>query len=108
MKQSDIKEYREAQLKKQRGVCPLCGTVIQPEEAVLDHCHDTGHVRKVLHRSCNAAEGRIKQWAGPRSRGDDPEKFLRNLIKYWKSEYSDNPVHPNHGKKRPRRRKRRR
>lgn len=105
MKVSEIKEHREKTLKKQRGVCPLCGTKILPEEAVLDHCHDTGHIRRVLHRSCNAAEGRIKQWAGPRSRGDDPEDFLKRLIKYWKSDYSDNPVHPNHGK--PKRRRRR-
>ncbi len=101
----EIKEYRERLIRKQRGRCPLCGEPLLPEEAALDHCHKTGHVRRALHRSCNAAEGKILHWAGIRSRGDDPEKFLKNLLKYWKQDYTNNPIHPTHGKKRRRKKR---
>jgi len=104
----DIKAFREALVRKQRGVCPLCKEALLPEDATLDHCHTTGYVRAALHRSCNGAEGRIKSWAGPRSRGDDPVFFLQNLIKYWRRDFSHNPVHPSHLKPRKRRRKARR
>lgn len=101
----ELKEYREKQLHSQKNICPLCETEVLPEEATLDHCHVTGHVRQVLHRSCNAAEGRILSWAGRRSRGDDPVKFLKNLLKYWGKSYLKNPIHPIHGKKRKRKRR---
>lgn len=106
--QREIKEYREKQLKRQRGICPLCKTDILVEEATLDHCHDTGRVRQVLHRSCNSAEGRILALAGRRSRGEDPDLWLRNLLRYWKKSYTSNPVHPAHGRKRPRRKRKKR
>jgi hypothetical protein len=106
LKNNEIKDYRAAQVRKQRGICPLCKEHLDPEDATLDHCHDTGHVRMALHRSCNGAEGRILQWAGRRSRGDDPIYFLRNLIAYWKRDYTKNPVHPSHGK--PKRKRKRR
>jgi len=106
LKQREIKEYRESLLKKQRGICPLCREEIQLEEATLDHCHETGRVRQVLHRSCNAGEGRVLAWAGRRSRGNDADLWLRNLLRYWKKNYTNNPIHPVHGRKRPRKRKR--
>jgi len=31
---------------------------------VVDHCHETGEIRGVLHRSCNAAEGKVANAAG--------------------------------------------
>lgn len=105
LKTSEIKTYREAALKRQKGICPLCGLDILVEEATLDHCHVTGHVRKVLHRSCNSAEGKILHWAGARSRGDDPKLFLRNLLKYWEGKYSTHPIHPRHLKPKPKRRR---
>jgi hypothetical protein len=95
----DIKLEREKRLKRQKGVCPLCGTEILPEEAALDHSYDTGHVRATLHRSCNGAEGQIKRWAGQRSRGNDPTLFLKNLLKYWEKDYSKNLIHPTFGKR---------
>lgn len=106
LKTSEIRDYRLRQLRRQKNICPLCKTRIEPHEAALDHCHTTGHCRSVLHTSCNAAEGKILHWAGVRSRGDDPVEFLRNLLRYWQRDYSKNPIHPTHGK--PRRRKRRR
>lgn len=106
LKQSEIKEYREKLIAKQKDICPVCKTELRPEDSALDHCHKTGHVRAALHRSCNGAEGRILQWAGARSRGDDPVEFLQNLIRYWKRDWSKNPIHPKHGV--PKRRKKRR
>lgn len=53
--------------KKQDGLCPLCGKEIDikiPREGVMDHDHDSGEVRGILHRSCNAAEGKVANAAG--------------------------------------------
>lgn len=92
----DVAKYRTSQLKKQKGICPLCKTEILPDEAALDHDHSTGHVRMVLHRSCNSAEGRVIRWAG-RNRAATPQEFLRNLLKYWAKDYTQNPEHYTHG-----------
>jgi hypothetical protein len=105
LKATQIKEHREKQIKKQKGVCPLCHEGLLPEDATLDHCHDSGHVRMALHRSCNAAEGRILSYAGKRSRGDDPLLFIMNLAKYWKKDFTNQPLHHTHGNA-PRKRKR--
>lgn len=95
LKQSEIKEYREKLLREQGYKCPLCGTRILKSEATLDHDHETGKVRQVLHRSCNQAEGRILSWAN-RARGKDPKKFVSALVRYWENEYDSNPDHPKH------------
>ena len=64
---SMVRPYLLRLLKEQDGKCPLCGKPIDVTikgEAVLDHDHDTGQVRGVLHRSCNAAEGKVANAAG--------------------------------------------
>lgn len=76
-------------------MCPLCNTPIKPEEAALDHSHKTGHIRRVLHKSCNGAEGRVMKWACS-SRSLDPLYFLNNLINYHALDFSDMPLHPKH------------
>lgn len=51
----------------QMGICPLCSREIDltiPREGVIDHDHDTGEIRGVLHRSCNSGEGKIANAAG--------------------------------------------
>lgn len=51
----------------QAGLCPLCHEPIDLKikgEGVIDHDHDTGEIRGVLHRSCNAAEGKVANAAG--------------------------------------------
>jgi len=103
----EIPALRAKKLKRQKGICPLCGEEILPGEETLDHCHVTGHIRAVLHRSCNAAEGQVLRWSKQRSRGDDPVLWLKNLLRYWKKDYSNSPIHPVHGRKRKRRKKRR-
>lgn len=105
LKASEIRKYREKQIKRQGGRCPLCHEELVPQDATLDHDHTTGHIRMALHRSCNAAEGRILHWAGSRSRGDDPILFVTNLVRYWRKDYSGNPLHHTHGKVKKRKRK---
>jgi hypothetical protein len=57
--QREIADYRLQLLQAQKGLCALCNHVIMPGQAVLDHDHATGHIRGVLHRGCNALEGKI-------------------------------------------------
>ena len=51
----------------QDGLCALCGKPIDltiEREGVVDHDHDTGEIRGVLHRSCNSGEGKVANAAG--------------------------------------------
>lgn len=93
LKYSEVKTHREQQLIKQNNCCALCGDVVI-DDAVLDHCHKTGKIRKVLHRGCNAMLGKIENNM-PRNRITMRrlEIFSNNLIKYLEKEYED-IVHP--------------
>lgn len=79
-------------LKDQGGLCPLCKLEIDPKiprEAVLDHCHETGECRGVLHRSCNGAEGKVAnaagRWGAKSMEYSKIIPYLENLIEYLKS-----------------------
>lgn len=58
-----IDEY-EQMIKEQNNCCYICGD--PPEKSkgfkrlVIDHCHDTNKVRRVLCNSCNIALGSAK------------------------------------------------
>lgn len=97
-----VAEIRADMYIKQGGVCPLCTKPIEYEEAVLDHCHSSGRVRAVLHRTCNAGEGKIhnaiKRFYGMDTREENPEVYqlLRRLTYFWGCDYSDQPFHPTH------------
>ena len=93
MKYREIATWRAEQLIEQNSICPLCELEITPKQAVVDHCHDTGVIRMVLHRNCNSIEGRINHWA-KRSKVDR-ETFVRNVLDYWDIEF-DHPIHPRH------------
>lgn len=60
LKQREIKSFREEQLIRQENKCGLCGEHLPLEEAVLDHDHKTGALRRVLHRNCNVMLGKIE------------------------------------------------
>lgn len=110
LKPSEVPGVRARMLKKQRGICPLCKIPIQPHDAALDHDHATGYVRAVLHRQCNTVEGKVNHWAtraGPRGIKTDRSNILRSLLRYWAKDYSGNPEHPNHGRPKKRRIRRR-
>ena len=95
LKQKDLADFRSDLLIKQENVCPLCDQIIDAQDAVLDHCHTTGHIRRVLHRACNSSEGRVMKWAYS-SKAYDPFLFLNRLIEYHKNDFTDMPIHPKH------------
>ena len=95
LKQKELADYRYDLWCEQSHICPLCHKQIEKEDAVLDHCHATGHIRRVLHRACNAQEARVINQAY-RSKADDPFLFIANIIEYYKKDYSDMPIHPTH------------
>jgi len=103
IRSSGIPSLREELLRKQEGICPLCKTLILPEEAALDHCHSSGVVRSVLHRWCNAVLGRVENWSKRVGKTSGIE-FLENSVAYLKSEHSD-IIHPTHGKVKRRKRR---
>lgn len=95
LKQKEIADFRTNLWELQEHICPLCHKKIEKDDAVLDHCHTTGHVRSVLHRACNSSEGRCMKWAYS-SKHHDPLDFLKNLISYHNVDYSTEPLHPKH------------
>ena len=58
-----IEEY-DKMLEKQNGCCAICGIHcddIKSKHLCIDHCHQTGKVRGLLCRSCNAYLGLWKE-----------------------------------------------
>jgi hypothetical protein len=51
-----VAEY-EARLEAQGGVCALCHEPPRSRRLAVDHCHDTGKVRGLLHIECNRSLG---------------------------------------------------
>ena len=87
---SQMRSWAARHLKTaQGGLCPLCGKEIDltiPREGVIDHDHDTGEIRGVLHRSCNAAEGKIAnaaaRWGAKSSSYSDIIAYLKSVVQY--------------------------
>lgn len=89
---SQMRSFAARQLLEQGNVCPLCSLHIDLRikgEGVLDHDHDTGEIRGVLHRSCNAAEGKISnaaaRWGAKSARYEDIVAYLKKVITYLES-----------------------
>ena len=73
----------------QGGLCPLCGQEIDLSikgEGVVDHDHNTGEIRGVLHRRCNAAEGKVAnaagRWGAKSMEYSAILPFLKRLVAY--------------------------
>jgi hypothetical protein len=52
-------EYYEM-LMRQDGECAICGDHERGQRLAVDHCHETGEVRGLLCRPCNAALGAFR------------------------------------------------
>jgi len=76
----ELKEWRDKNTPK---VCPIFG--IEMNDAVVDHDHETGMVRGVLHRQANAWEGKVfnawKRFGGNNAKTSYPSA-LRALADY--------------------------
>lgn len=68
LSRAQMPAWKVRQLKiVQEGKCGLCGEFVdltKDKEGVVDHDHDTGEIRGVLHRSCNSGEGKVANAAG--------------------------------------------
>lgn len=97
LKTTEVKKVREALLARQGGRCALTGYPLDPADAVLDHCHATGHVRATLHRGVNSLLGKIennyKRYGLTR-----PQVFAMcaGIGEYLSKDYSGMPLHPTH------------
>lgn len=97
----EVRELREALWHEQEGICPLCNTYIPLSDTALDHSHDTGLIRGVLHKRCNSAEGTLKskfKRAGITNLENCDvtfESFLINLHLYLIKDHYDY-LHPSH------------
>lgn len=95
LKQQEIKSHREQQLIKQDNRCGLCKEPLELSEAVLDHCHDTGALRMVLHRGCNVMLGKIENgMAINRIDLGRLAKIAHNLIPYIVATPTSEFLHP--------------
>lgn len=60
LKTTQVKATRDSMYLAQTARCGLCKAHIVKGEDVLDHDHETGAIRGVLHRSCNALLGKVE------------------------------------------------
>lgn len=96
---TQIKTQRESILKQQRFRCGLCDEDLDPQEAVLDHDHRTGRIRRVLHRGCNALLGKIENnMIRNRISEKRLSKICDNLSKYIKDNWTE-LQHPSYKEK---------
>ena len=87
-----MRSWTIGQIKKQGGICPLCKKEISLQvmgnksDYVVDHCHESGLIRAVLHRSCNASEGRVAnaagRWGAKSMQYSEIIPYLRSLVEY--------------------------
>ena len=83
LKTSEIASVRSQLLKAQKGKCAICGKPMTTrDKEVLDHDHDTGFIRGVLHASCNGIEGRMKALGHRSHKGVVSADYIIGLGKY--------------------------
>ena len=103
---SQLRAFAIAHTKsKQDGKCAICQKPIdftvmgRTSDYVVDHNHDTGEIRGVLHRSCNAAEGKVAnaagRWGAKSTKYEDILVFLRQLVRYLEQD-GVGVIYPDH------------
>lgn len=105
---SQVKGVTVAMLQRQKGICPLCLEPIDlnvqghKSSYTLDHNHETGEIRAVLHRSCNGAEGKVLsqvgRWGAGKVSYEAVIPYLERLLAYWKhhQEHGTGLMYPDH------------
>lgn len=88
LKAKEVELVKKEYLVKQNFRCPLCDTTlagIPLSKVALDHCHDTGYCRGVLHMGCNRVDGIVKkaimQW-GRTSGLKEQSAYIKRLGEY--------------------------
>lgn len=97
LKTSQIAAVRTKLLKEQGGRCALCRLPIPDGAAVLDHCHSSGFIRGVLHRSCNSLLGKLENNRKRYGLGNDKDfaAFVAGVIPYMHDAHLKyNMLHP--------------
>lgn len=97
LKSSLVKSTRLQLLEAQGYTCAICKLPCTEDQAVLDHNHEHGYVRAVLHRGCNAFEGKILSMA-KRMGVKDVNNFLVGMMEYHQKHAVDQTglIHPTH------------
>jgi hypothetical protein len=57
---------------QQNGLCALCGETEPTKKLAVDHCHETGKLRKLLCTNCNTVLGKVH----------DNVDLLRKMVNY--------------------------
>lgn len=95
-------------IKKQDGKCALCGKPIdltktgRNSDYAFDHDHETGLMRAVLHRSCNAAEGKVlhaaSRWGAKSGAIAAGVEWVRQWLAYhdYHAANPSNMIYPDH------------
>ena len=78
-----LESVRKQLVAKQGNVCAICGCrFTRTDGPVVDHDHETGVIRGVIHRSCNMAEGKLKVKANRGHKGVKAYDLLIGLGMY--------------------------
>lgn len=92
LSRSQLNAYKLALVNAQNWTCPVSLKRFEPDnlkDAVVDHDHITGEIRGVLHRSANAAEGKVfaavGRWGGVGMDYSEALPYLKRLIQYLES-----------------------
>ena len=97
LKTTEVKKVREELLRSQGGVCAITHYPLDPSDAVLDHCHTTGHIRGVIHRGANSLLGKLEN--NHKRYGVSLPQVIamgEGLREYLSKDYSGQPYHYTH------------
>ena len=95
-------ELRSWRIANCPAVCPILGIPLDPSDAVVDHDHNTGHIRGVIHRQANALMGKIENYLNGYMRNldcGDIRLVLSAMIDWMERDHSSNPLHPHASRK---------
>ena len=57
-------EWKQEQTERQNGYCAICSGLPGEKGLMIDHCHRTGKVRKLLCSMCNFSLHKLEQDIG--------------------------------------------